>query len=151
MKCPPAPIRWRIAALLLVAAAAITPAAIFVDRTFATEVTLIEPHDPATIAHNRSVYAYERPVIEIYGTPRSGTRRLLLASDDDVIRPREDSSLHLMPLDREQKGIEIATLFSAARGAIVLFLVLAGVLLTIGRDSIFRRDREVVYPCGQNA
>jgi hypothetical protein len=118
--------RSRIAVLLVLAAVAITPSAILLDRVFGVDVLLISPHDEATVALNRSLHADGDPVAEIYGNPLRKPVRVVLLSERNVIRPVEDSSLALLPVGGgAPRPLQMQTVFFVARYAILALLLLS--------------------------
>lgn len=146
MKCPPAPVRWRIATLLILAAVAVAPAAMLFDRVFGRDVVLIQPHDPASVTRNRRLHASGAAIEKIYGIPLQPAVRTVSFAAAGAIRPPEDPSLHLIPVnDVSQAPIAMGTIFAVARGAILVLLLSAALLLLAGRQSILRA--EPIHPC----
>lgn len=118
--------RIRVAALLVLAAVAIAPSAILLDRVFGRDVLLITPHDEATVELNRSLHLDGDPVAEIYGNPLSRSVRVVMFSERNVIHPVEDSSLALLPVRRgEPRPLQVQTVFFVARYAILGMILLS--------------------------
>ncbi len=118
--------RSRFAVLLVLAAVAVTPSAILLDRVFGRDVLLISPHGEATVTLNRSLHADGDPVAEIYGNPLSKPVRVVLLSERNVIRPVEDSSLALLPVGGSApRPLQVQTVFFVARYAILALLLLS--------------------------
>ena len=135
MKCPPVPLRWRIALMMVFTAVAIAPVAMLADRFLAREVVLIAPHDPATVQLNRSRYVAGAPIPEIYGRALGSNVRVLTTRG--IVRPAEDSRVLLYPVTPQSaKPLDVHTLFVLSRRAIIGLLLIATVLLLTGRKSI---------------
>lgn len=118
--------RSRFAVLLVLAAVAITPSVILLDRVFGHDVLIISPHDESTVKLNRSLHADGDPVAEIYGNPLSKPVRVVLLSEQDLIRPVEDSSLALLPAgSNAPRPLQVQTVLFVARYAILGLLLLS--------------------------
>lgn len=150
MKCPPAPVRWRIAALLILTAVAVAPAVMLFDRVFGRDVVLIQAHDEAAVSRNRRVYTSGAAVETIYGTPLQPAIRAVSFTTAGLIRPPEDPSLQLFPVNRGAPApVTMKSVFAVARGAIVVLLLVAALLLLAGSGSILRA--EPIHPCREES
>ena len=133
--------RWarRGAWAALVAALLVPPAAYLADLGWGREVLLIAPHDPSVVTLNRSLWSAGDPVAAVYGSPMSEPTRVLLVGDQEVLRPEEDPTLSLLPVDSAGKRpIQIRTLWWAVRLAIAGLGAATVALLGI---SLFARRR----------
>ena len=75
--------------------------ALVLDRRFGKNVQLIAPHDPSTVELNRGLYASGDPIADLYGNPLSRDPiRIILPTTNRLIRPEEDPSLVLLPVDK---------------------------------------------------
>ncbi len=63
---------------------------------------MIAPHDPGTVKINRAMYMSGDPVAELYGSPLSNPIRLIAPDQDHILRPKEDDSIVLFTVDRQQ-------------------------------------------------
>ena len=66
-------------------------------------VTMIVPHDVSIVETNRSMFMAGDPVVEIYGNSIGKQVRVVVNDEKKIIRPVEDSTLRLLPVDK-QKG-----------------------------------------------
>lgn len=150
MKCPPAPVRWRIAALLILTAVAVAPAVMLFDRVFGHDVVLIQAHDEAAVSRNRGLYTTGAAVEKIYGVPLQPAIRTVSFTTAGVIRPPEDPSLRLFPVNGAASApVPMKSVFAIARGAILVLLSAAALLLLAGSGSILRA--EPIHPCREES
>ncbi len=111
-------VRWarRGAWVGLITALALPLAAYFADLRWGREMWLIAPHDPAVVALNRSMWSRGDAIADLYGSPMSEPKRVLLTSDRAVIHPAEDASLSLLPVAAgTARPIQVRTLWWAVR------------------------------------
>lgn len=114
-------------------AALILLTVMLLDYGFGTDVVMIAPNDEATVELNRAMYIPGDPVPELYGNPMSKPVRVVLASQEDLIRPEEQSDLVLLKVDKLQgeNPLQVQTVHLFSRFLIPGFLILgvAGWLL----------------------
>lgn len=135
MKVPPG-LRRALAALRpwaigfgFAGAVALAAAAPVADRIAGRTVLPIVPWDEKQVEVNRSIFLDGDPVAEIYGTPKSGTVRVLFVDEARLLRPVEDSSLLLLKIDpgAGDTALQLQTFALltrlAAGGFFALFLV----------------------------
>lgn len=82
-----------LASLILIGAAVL-------DVTLGRDVLFITPKAPEAILADRDFWEPGDPVAEIYGTPAEQPARVLFIDDGKLIRPEEDRSLVLLPVDK---------------------------------------------------
>jgi hypothetical protein len=111
------------------AAAALLVIAFGIDRLLARDVLLIAPHDESTVKLNRSLYAEGDPVAEIYGNPMSKPVRVVILDGDRIVRPAEDPSQLLLPVNaaRGDHPLQVQTVWFATRYSVALLLAVAAV------------------------
>ncbi len=114
-------LKW-IPRLALGAAAGLLLIVLGIDRIFSREVLLIAPHDEATVKLNRSLYVPGDPVAEIYGNPLSRPVRVIVFGDARIIRPVEDPSQLLMPVEG---ALQMRTVWFVTRYAVAALLLIA--------------------------
>ena len=120
--------------------------ALVFDRVFGRDVVLIQPHDESAVARNRGIHVSGAAIEEIYGTPLQPAVRTVSFTTAGVIRPPEDPSLALFPVTGTSPApIPMTTIFAAARGTILVLLLIATLLLLGGSQSILRA--EPIHPC----
>ena len=99
----------------------------------AKTVTLISPHAPSVVSLNKSMYQKGDEVAEIYGNPLEKKTQLVMLDPKRVIRPEEDPSLILYPVDK-QKGenpLQVQSVWLFTRSALGGFLVVAVIGLVL--------------------
>lgn len=113
--------------MALLSAAALLVIAFGIDRLLARDVRLIAPHDASTVKLNQSLYIAGDPVAEIYGNPLSKPVRVVVMSGDRIIRPAEDQSQQLLPVDaaKGDHPLQVQTVWFATRYSLVFFLAVA--------------------------
>jgi hypothetical protein len=114
-------LKW-IPRLALGAAAGLLLIAFGIDRFFSREVLLIAPHDEATVKLNRSLYVPGDPVAEIYGNPLSRPVHVIVFRDARIIRPVEDPSQLLMPVE---DALQTRTVWFVTRYGVGALLLIA--------------------------
>ena len=77
-------------------------AVITTDRALGQEVLMIAPHRPSVVELNRMLYADGDPVPQLYGNPLSEQTRVVLPSQDRLVRPEEDPTLLLFRVDKQR-------------------------------------------------
>jgi hypothetical protein len=92
-------------------------AVIAADRALGKEVLMIAPHRPSVVELNRMLYADGDPVAQLYGNPLSAKTRVVLPSEDRLVRPEEDPALLLFRVDKQQgeNPLQTQTLWFFAR------------------------------------
>ena len=107
--------------------------ALAMDRGLGEDVRLISPHDPPTVEVNRALHAAGEPVAEIYGNPLSSPVRVIAPDRARIIRPAEDPSLLLLPVNKQrgENPLQARTvwLFAKAAALALGLLGLAGLAL----------------------
>ncbi|MBM4373268.1 MAG: hypothetical protein FJ098_16550 [Deltaproteobacteria bacterium] len=101
-------------------AAAVLAAAWAVDRFAATEVQIIAARDPAVVAVEKALWMEGDPVTELYGVPAGQPVRVAFVDPGRLIRPDEDPSLVLLPVDKQagENPLQVKTVwFVALRAA----------------------------------
>jgi hypothetical protein len=100
-------------------------AVITTDRALGKEVLMIAPHKPSVVELNRMLYADGDPVAQLYGNPLSAKTRVVLPSEDRLVRPEEDPTLLLFRVDKQrgENPLQTQTLWFFAK------LVLPGLAL----------------------
>jgi hypothetical protein len=91
-----------------------------IDRAYGTEVLLVAAHDAATVELNRALYVHGDSVADLYGNPLSDPVRILFAPNHLLIRPEEDESLVLYPVDKQagENPLQAQTLWFFLRYAV---------------------------------
>jgi hypothetical protein len=104
----------------------------YVAARYSTEVVFITANGPEAIALERMLWEEGDPVAPIYGVPASDPQRILFAKEETIIRPPEDPSLALYPVDKEagENPLQEKTLWFFARYAVLGFSLLAFGALT---------------------
>ncbi len=102
---------------------AILVAATVIDDHYATEVLLITPGDAEVVAFEKELWEEGDPVADIYGVPTDRPIKLAFVDEDKLIRPEEDPSLVLMPVDKQagENPLQIKTVWFIANRAAVVF------------------------------
>jgi hypothetical protein len=77
-------------------------AVIATDRALGEEVLMIAPHKPSVVELNRMLYADGDPVAPLYGNPMSEQTRVVMPSEDRLLRPEEDPTLLLFRVDKQR-------------------------------------------------
>ncbi len=72
------------------------------DLMLGKEVLLIAPHSPETVELNRLLHQPGDPAAEIYGNPLSTSVRVILATEERLIRPPEEPALILLPVAKSK-------------------------------------------------
>lgn len=114
-----------VLAALLVGATLV--AAKVIDDHYATEVLLITPKDADVVAFEKELWEAGDPVAEIYGVPTDAPKELVFVDEAALIRPTEDPSLVLMPVDKQagENPLQLKTVWFVAHRAAIGFGVLA--------------------------
>ena len=96
------------------------------------EVLIIAPHDPEVVELNRRLFLPGEDVASLYGNPLSTPIRIVLPDGDKLIRPVEDTSLLLLPVDKSagENPLQARTVWLFAR-------YLAGAFLVLGLAGLF--------------
>ncbi len=93
---------FRVAAAALLALSLLTVMGAWaLDRLLATEVQIIVPASSMEVELNRSLWLPGEPVAAIYGIPAGEPLRVLFVSDDRILRPEEEPTLALLPVDKQ--------------------------------------------------
>jgi hypothetical protein len=120
------------------------------DRAYGTEVLLVVAHDAATVELNRALYLEGDSVPDLYGNPLSEPVRILFAPNHLLIRPDEEQSLMLYPVDKQagENPLQAQTLWFFVRYAVpgLAFVGLLGLFLprhrsqgpSSGADHVFQ-------------
>ncbi len=98
-------------------------AAKIIDDEYSTEVLLITPKAADVVAFEKELWEAGDPVAEIYGVPTDKPIELAFVDETKLIRPEEDPSLVLMPVDKQagENPLQLKTVwFIAHRAAIGL-------------------------------
>ena len=113
-----------------------------IDDRYATEVLMIIPKDADVVAFEKELWEEGDPVAEIYGVPTDQTVKLVFADKDKLIRPIEDPSLVLMPVDKQagENPLQAKTVWFIAHRAAVGFGAFA-VAALLGAFLFNRRRR----------
>ena len=92
-------------------------AVITADRALGKEVLMIAPHNPTVVELNRMLYAEGDPVAQLYGNPLSAKTRVVLPSEDRLVRPEEDPALLLFRVDKQlgENPLQTRTLWFFAK------------------------------------
>ncbi len=97
--------RWRNLGLGLIGLGAFClGAAGLLDAGFGRDVRFITPKDPQVVALDRALWSPGEPVADIYGIPSETLARVLFVAEDQLVRPVEDPTLVLLPVDK-QRGV----------------------------------------------
>ena len=113
-----------------------------IDDCYTTEVLMITPKEADVVAFEKELWEEGDPVAEIYGVPTDAPVKLVFADEDKLIRPIEDPSLVLMPVDKQQgeNPLQAKTVWFIAHRAAVGFGALAIAALLGG--FLFSRRRK---------
>ena len=82
-------------------AALVLVVALSADRLLGKDVWIIAPHSPEAVELNRALYEPEDPVADLYGNSLSEPVRVILPSEEHLIRPDEDPSMVLLEVDKQ--------------------------------------------------
>jgi hypothetical protein len=90
------------------------------DRALGQDVLMIAPHKPAVVELNRMLYAAGDPVPQLYGNPLSAPTRVVLPSQERLLRPQEDPALLLLRVDKQrgENPLQTRTLWFFAKFAV---------------------------------
>lgn len=94
--------------------------AVIADFALSTDVLLMVPHAPVTVELNRALFVPGDSVAELYGNPLDKPVRVVLPDSDRLIRPEEDSSLLLLPVNKEsgENPLQVQTIWFFVRFAV---------------------------------
>lgn len=100
--------------------------AVIADFSLSTDVILMVPHAPATVELNRALFFPGDSVAQLYGNPLDEPVRILLPALDRLIRPEEDSSLLLLPVDKEsgENPLQVQTIWFLVKPAVTAAFLL---------------------------
>jgi hypothetical protein len=129
-----------VLAALLVGATLL--AAKIIDDKYATEVLLITPKAADVVAFEKELWEEGDPVAEIYGVPVDKSIRLAFVDEGELIRPEEDPSLVLLPVDKQagENPLQIKTVWFIAHRAAIGFAVF-GLAALLGGFFFSRRRK----------
>lgn len=88
---------WFFVVLLVLVLAA----ALAVSKLYVTEALVIVPHPPEVVDVQKDLWLAGDPVPDIYGVPASEKQRLLFVDENRLMRPPEDPSLRLLPVNKD--------------------------------------------------
>ncbi len=102
--------------------ATLLAATVIADR-YATEVLLITPKAADVVAFEKELWEVGDPVAEIYGVPAGAPMELVFVDEAALIRPEEDPSLVLMPVDKQagENPLQLKTVWFVAHRAAIGF------------------------------
>ena len=113
------------------------PAAWGIDRAAGLEVLPVVASDAASVETNRGLWALndgpKADVPGIYGTPAARVDRIVFSDAAKVLHPKEDPSLTLYLVSREDQHLQAQTLWYFALPMTVGGLVAGTALLLLGR------------------
>ena len=103
-----------------------------------TEVLMISPKDADVVAFEKELWEAGDPVADLYGIPTDTPVKLAFIDEDKLIRPDEDPSLALMPVDKQsgENPLQVKTVWFIAHraaigfGALSILALLGGLLFT---------------------
>jgi hypothetical protein len=113
------------------------PLALAVDRASGTELLPVTAADAASVDANRGLWELngspKKEVASIYGTPAGRPERIVFADAAKVLHPKEDPSLALYLVAREDHPLQARTLYYFALPATVGGIVAGAALLLLAR------------------
>jgi hypothetical protein len=116
--------------------------ALLVERAFSTDVQIVTPGSPEEVRVNRGLWQKGDPVAEIYGVPMNEKTEVLFVDATRLVRPPEDPSLVLLPVDKAagENPLQVRTLWFLA-WRVALGFGLAGLLALVGVRWVPRAGR----------
>ncbi len=117
--------------------------AVIADLALSTDVLLLVPHAPATVELNRALFIPGDSVAELYGNPLDEPVRILLPDPDRLIRPEEDSSLLLLPVDKEsgENPLQVQTIWFFVKPAVPAAFLLGMIGFMVPKRAAAARER----------
>lgn len=111
------------------------------DKGLGRDVLMLAPHDAETVELNRLLYSPGDSVPEIYGNPLSRQARVLFVDPERIVKPEEDPTLSLLPVDKAggDNPLQVQTIWFFTR-------FVAGGLLVVGIVGLFIRRKRGSAP-----
>ena len=106
---------------------AVWGAALVLTQVFSQKVLVITPHPPEVVQMQKLLWQKGEPVAEIYGVPAGAEQQVVLPDVPRIVRPEEDPSLALYPIDKAagENPLQEKSVWFAARFASLALAALA--------------------------